>query len=324
VVWYRPFRNTDPPRLLALWHAAGFGRGAAEGFTTDAFEVLVFSQPYFERGGMLLAFPGEEREGDESRALGFVHVGFAANDDGSGIDRETGVVCAIAVLPEARRSGIGGELLRRGIAHLREQGATTILAGPSAGVDPFYIGMYGGARISGFLESDPAAGPFLVSRGFTPIQTHAVFGRDLDDTRDPVNFRLVTVRRKMELRVGPEPARPNRWWLTRFGRLDSVRFLLCPKPGGAAVAGVTVVGLDLYVKKWNARAVGLMDVFVPEEERRNGYAQTLLLEVCRRLREELVTRVEIHIPDTNEAGASLLRSCAFEEVDRGVVYRLDE
>jgi ribosomal protein S18 acetylase RimI-like enzyme len=322
VVWYRPFRNSDPPRLLALWNAADLGRGAAGGFSTDAFEVLIFSQPYFEREGLILAFAGDE--GDESQPLGFVQVGFGPRDDGSGIDRETGVLCAIAVRPDQRRTGLGSELLSRGIAHLRHRGASTILAGPAPGFDPFYIGMYGGARVSGFLESDPAAAPFLRARGFQPLEAHGIFARNLDDTRDPVNFRLVTVRRRMELRVGPEPVRPNRWWLTRFGRLDSVRFLLCPKPGGPAVAGVTVVGLDLYVQKWNARAVGLMDVFVPEEERRKGYAQVLLLEVCRRLREELVTRVEMHVPESNEIGTNLLRSCAFEQVDRGIVYRLAE
>lgn len=316
MVWYRPFRNDDPPRLLRLWHACNLGRGAAEGFGCDAFEVLLFSQPYFDRRELIMA-------GDGDKAIGYVHVGYGPKPDGSALNHELGVVCAIMVDPEYRRKGIGSELLRLGIEQLRERGATTIVAGPSPSCDPFYIGLYGGARVSGFLESDPYATPFMQSRGFEPIVAHTVFHRNLDESRDPVNFRVVTVRRRMELAVGPDPPEPPWWWLTRFGRLDTARFLLVPKRGGPAVAGITVVGLDLYVRKWNARAVGLLDLFVPEDARRNGYAQTLLLEVCRRLREELVSNVEVHVLEGNEAGTKLLKSCAFQAVDRGIVYRLE-
>ncbi len=315
MVWYRPFCNADPPRLLKLWHSCNLGRGAAEGFGCDAFEVLLFSQPYFDRGDLILAGEGEDE------IVGFVHVGFGPKPDGSGLGDELGVVCAVMVAPHRRRTGIGSELLRRGVERLREKGAKHVVAGPSASCDPFYIGLYGGARVSGFLESDPDADPFLRARGFEPALAHRSYFRDLDTSRDPVNFRVVTVRRRMELAVGPDPPQPPWWWLTRFGRLDTARFLLVPKRGGPAVAGITVVGLDLYVRKWNARAVGLLDLFVPEEHRRNGYAQTLLLEVCRRLREELVTCVEVHVAENNEAGNDLLKSCGFEAVDRGVVYR---
>lgn len=314
MVQYRTFRNDDPPRILALWEQAGLGRGAAGGLTVDAFETLNFSQPYFDPVGLIIA-----EEGDQ--LLGFVHAGFGSNADGSALARERGVVCAVIVRPDVRRRGIGRELVARAESYLQRAGATVLLAGPAAPNDPFFFGLYGGSRPAGFLESDPAAAPFFAALGYEPAERIGIYQRDLSRQTDPMSMRLMGIRRRMQLCVGATPPNPTWWWITRFGRLDTVRFQLTLRGDEAAVAAITVVGLDLYLPKWQERAIGMADLHVASAERRQGYAQALILEVCRRMREELVTRVEGHASEAEPHVMALLQSVGFQRVDTGVVYR---
>ncbi len=301
---------------MSLWHAARLGRGAAGGITTDAFELLNFAQRHFDRHGLILAVDSDTRE-----AVGMVHAGFGPNETESDVGVGIGVICAVLVRPEFRRQGVGRELVRRAEEYLRSRGAETILAGPAAPFDPFYVGLYGGGQPSGFLESDPDAAPFFAALGYEPAERYSVLQRDLQTGRDPSSFRLVNVRRKMQLGMTHLPENSSWWWMTRYGRLETLRFVLAPKAGGTPVAGVTVLGLDMYLPKWQERVIGLTDLSVPEGERRKGYAEALLTEVGRRLREELVHKLEAHVSESNPAAAKLFAAAGFTPIDAGVVYR---
>lgn len=299
---------------MALWHASRLGRGAAGGFSFDALELLNFAQRYFDRDGLIVAVDGDA-------IVGMAHAGFGPNDDESALDTGVGVVCSVVVRPEYRRRGIGRELLRRAEEYLRGRGSETILAGPAAPYDPFNVGLYGGSQPSGFLESDPAAEPFFAATGYEPVERIAVLQRDLQTGRDPMSFKVVNVRRKTQLGMTHGPENPTWWWITRYGRLDSLRFVLLPKAGGEPFAGVTILGLDLYLPKWQERVIGLTDLVVPEDERRKGYGQALLLEVAKRLREELVNKLEAHVGESNPGALRVFESAGFGRVDTGIVYR---
>lgn len=339
MIQYRPFQNTDPPKLVSLWHACRLGRGAAEGFSSDAFETVLFAQPYFDPRGLIVACEGDE-------VVGFTHAGFGPSEDETGLSPATGVICAVLVHPDYRRQGIGRELVSRAERYLIEtpadeiatlnppsiasataaeptsgQETRTILAGPAGRDTPFYVGLYGGSRPDGFLESDENAGPFLRTLGYEPRERYFVFQKQLQEQADPMHFRLASIRRKMQLAILDQPEHPSWWWLTRFGRLDSIHCLLVPKNGHQAIAEVTAHGLDLYVRKWESRAVGLTDLHVVASERRQGYAQALLIEVSRRLRQELVGVLEAHAHESDEAAIGVLESAGFERVDTGVVYQ---
>lgn len=316
---YRTFRNGDPPRLLKLWHECELGRGAARPYSTDAFETFNYSQLFFDRAGLILASDG-------TQVVGFVHAGFGCTPDEAALDRSKGVICAVLVHPKQRRQGIGRELLRRAEGYLRERGATEILAGPAPHCDPFYHGLYGGSRPSGFLESDVSAAPFLQASCYQPLERHGVFQRNLSGSRDPMSLRVVTLRRQTELAIADRPARPTWWWHTHFGRwdsagIDSLRFRLVPRNSSEPIAAVTVIGLDQYIPVWQQRAIGLVDVFVAEAYRGQGYGQTLLIEVLRRLRQELITVAEVHAPEANAIATRVVQAAGFERVDTGVVYR---
>lgn len=313
MIEYRRFRNSDPPHIRRLWREAGLGRGAATDLDADSLETVVFAQPYFDREGLILAIDGDQ-------VVGFIHAGFRATADEEHLAFDEGVIYAVIVAVSHRRQGIGRELVRRAETYLQSRGATSLFAGPAAPRDGFYFGIYGGSQPAGFLESDPLAAPFLTAVGYTPFQRRLIYQRSLEERGDPVGLRLMSVRRATKLGACP-PASPPTWWsTTRTGRLDSLTLSLLPKAGGPPVAEVTVVGLDHYMATWQQRAIGLLDLHVPEANRRKGYAQALLVEVCRRVKTDLITLVESHVVEGNEAGIQALKSAGFEHVDTGVVY----
>jgi len=314
VTEYRQFKNTDPPQVLRLWNECQLGRGAATGLHCDEFDELIFSQIYFDPAGLILAC-------QEGKVVGFVHAGFGASEDRSWLSTKDGVICAVMVHPSARQQGIGRELVRRAEQHLRERGSKKIYAGSADPRDPFYCGIYGGSQSAGFLRSDPAAAPFFAKLGYAPCEEHIVFQRSLGaGAADPVGVRLVNVRRTTRLTaLNQEPK--SWWWQTRYGRLDAMHLALVPRAGGTPLARISVVGLDRYVNTWQTRGIGLLGLYVSEANRKKGYGQALLVEVCRRVRDDMVQLAEAHAPKSDAAAIAVLESAGFQPIDSGQVYR---
>lgn len=298
---------------MRLWHECGLGRGAAEGFKPDAFELVNFSQPYFDPDGLIFACEGD-------KPVGFIHAGFGTDEGETSLQSEYGVICVVMVHPQYRRQGIGRGLIQQAEEYLQRRGAKEIQAGQSKRRDPFYFGLYGGARSSGFLETDPNAAPFFSSIGYQAGTTIGVYQRNLTMGTDPIHFKLMAIRRATQVVIADQPTAPSWWWFCHTGRLDALRFRLAPKKGGAPIAGVSVVGLDAFIAKWNARAVGLVDIHVRKEDRGKGYGRALLVEVSRHMRQELITLAEIHAPDTNEVAIEAIEGAGFERIDTGIVY----
>lgn len=313
LIQYRHFRNADPPQLLRLWHEAGLGRGAAFGITCDALDLLVFSTQHFDPRGLIVAL-------DDNRLVGFVHAGFGSNDTGSGVSPQAGVISVVMVHPTYRRRGIGRELVKRAEDYLQAAGTWNIQAGQSPSRDPFYTFLYGGSESPGFLESDPLAAPFFTALGYEPREKWLVYHRELVGRTDVIDNRVIVNRRTLQLQMTEKLRTLAPWWVTRLGQLDSIRFQEVPKRGGTPVAEVTCFALETYGHTWRCRAAGLLDLFVPPDQRRKSYGKTLLIDVCRRLREEQIDLVAMQVSETNVAGNRLLVTCGFEIVDTGIVY----
>lgn len=290
------------------------GRGAARPDSIHAFEVAVFALPYFDPEGLIIAE-------DNGKVVGFVHAGFGFSDDLNSLNHDQGVICWLVVSQTHHRQGIGKELVDRAEEYLQRKGAKWIQAGQSRYRDPFYFGLYGGARCSGFLKSDTLAGPFLRSVGYEPVEFTNIYQRDLKGSRDPMNIKLMNLRRKTELQVAEQPQKPSLWWLTHFGNIESMYFSLVDKRDHKRIASLTIVGLDHFIGRWKERVIGLVDVFVEPEYRAQGYGTTLVIESLRRLKSEFITRAEIHVSTEHPNALKAIETAGFQVIDSAAVYR---
>ncbi len=315
MIHYRSFRNSDPPNVLRLWHEAELGRGAALGFNCDALDLLVFSEPYFKSDGLIFAIDDETHQ-----PVGYVHAGFGPNGTGTELDFTQGVICVVMVLPAYRRKGIGSELVKRAEAYLQSKGTTQIQAGESGQRSPFYLGLYGGSDAVGFLESDAAAKPFFTKLGYTVSQRHLLFRREISQKNDPFDPRLVPIRRRVQLGMMDQPEAANWWWMTRTGRFDSISFILAQQTAPELLARATVWGMDFQSASWRHRTVGLQDLFVPVPERRKAYAKTLVLEVMRQMREQLITHLDLSAPENDVPAVNLCNKLGFTPLDAGETF----
>jgi ribosomal protein S18 acetylase RimI-like enzyme len=314
VIHYRSFRNTDPPILVDIWNEVFTGRGAVRLRHSTPLEHYVFAKPYFDPAGLILAL--DEREG-----IGFVHAGFGDNQDHTGISPLHGVTCMLGVRPSYRRRGIGSELLRRSEEYLRGKGATAFHAGPAPPYDPFYLGLYGGSEPAGFLASDPAAEPFFTRREYRVCQTNLVFQRRLDRPVKVVDSRFAGHRSRFELRIVPRK-RAETWWqeATR-GLVEPFEFRLEEKLSGHVVAQASVWEMEGFSWRWNQPSVGLTDLLVQPNWRRQGVGKFLLAQILRYLQEQYFGIVEMHTPQGNDIAVKLFRAVGFEQVDTGHAFR---
>ena len=308
MVQYRTFHNRDPKHFLKLWHNCGLGPSAAEGFPCDVLEYFVFSPPFFDRTGFFVATEGDE-------IVGICHASFAATEDESRLDRTQGCIAALMVRPDFRRQGIGRELVRRAEGYLTEAGATSIQLGAGLNRNGFYNGIYGGLQSSGFNISSAPWHGFSEALGYAPASRTQILHRDLTNGRDPVSSRLIRHRRRLNLVITDRVSEMSWWWHARFGQLDSLQFELRQRHDEHLVASGQIVGLDVFVPKWGIRAVGIQNVNVPEEFRRHGYGLSLVLEICRRLREQSIQLIEAQVDDSNSAALELFQTAGFECVE---------
>ena len=312
---YRPYHNSDPPGLHQLWHQSRLGKNAAEGFGCDIFELFAISPPYFERGGLIVA------EDDAGRLVGYVHAGFAVNAAETGLDYSQGILAALMVHPEYRRRGIGRELVQRAEQYLVSRGARTCEAGGGLNRNGFYCGIYGGLEAAGFCSEAMAGRDFFAACGYVSAAETCVLRRDLQRSRDPVHARLLRLRRSLQMLITDRPGPESWWWFCRFGQMDSMRIELHTRETDELVAAGQIVGMDLFIPKWGVRSVGLRQILVPEALRRYGYGQFLVLEICRRLRDEHVQLVEAQVSVDNVAALELFTSSKFELHGRLQTFR---
>jgi ribosomal protein S18 acetylase RimI-like enzyme len=313
VVEYRTFRNTDPPLLVQIWNESLTGRGAARLRHSTVLERHVLSKPYFEAAGLLIA----EENGV---ALGFSHVGFGPNQRETQLARSIGVVCLVAVRPAFRRRGIGSELLRRAEAHLRERGAQTIEFGAAKPVNPFYFGIYGGSDQPGLLDTEGAAG-FLERRGYKGWENTIVYQRVLDQPVNIADGRFAALRRKYDVRILPRIPLGTWWQECAVGLVEPVEFRLEDKTTGKAIARANAWEMEAFSSTWNQPAVGLLDISVRDDLRRQGLAKFLLAQMLRYLQDQYFGVVEVQAAESDKTAAALFASVGFEKVDVGRAYR---
>jgi ribosomal protein S18 acetylase RimI-like enzyme len=312
----RCFRNDDPPKLAEIWNEAFTGRGTYPLRSLSPLERCVLSKPFFDPAGLIVAE-------DAGAPVGFVHAGFGPTDDESRIDPARGVVCVIAVRSSHRRTGVGAELLRAAESYLAGKGATSIQAGARWPRCPFYFGLYGGSNMPGFLDSDSTTGPFLLGLGYRAGETTAVLQRRLDQPVSAADPRFVAIRRRYDTRLMPQMAIGSWWQECVYGLLEPAEFRLEDKLSRMPAARALLWEMEGYSWRWGCPSVGVLDIQVRTDVRRQGLAKFLLSQILRRLQEEYFGIVEAQAPEQNLTAVALFQSLGFQSVDTGRVYLKD-
>ena len=224
------------------------------------------------------------------------------------------------VLPSHRRRGIGTELLRRAEQYLQEKGATAIVAGQHQPYEPFYLGLYGGSSMPGFLSSDTAATPFFEAHGYQTEQTTLVFQRRLDGPLNIVDPRFAALRRQLELRVLPRVGIGTWWNEAVFGPLEPLEFRLEEVTNRRLAARTEVWEMETFGWSWGLPTVGLLNTEVRDDLRRQGVGKFLLVSILRYLQEQYFALVEAQVEERNQVAVKLFQSLGMQQVDVGRTF----
>lgn len=306
---FRTFRNGDPPALAAIWGACGLGPcGSAP--PAAFLERSIFSKPYFDPAGLLIA----EADG---KPVGFAHAGFGPNADESAIDRRRGVICALLVHPEHRRRGLGRELLERAENYL---GCPEVQAGAARPLNPFYFGLYGGSDQPGVLASDAAAGPFFVRHGYRAVRSSQVLELRFAEPLAPQDPRSADIRRQFDIRFLPGASISSWWQDCVLGWIEPVEFRLEDKRTGQPAARVVVWEMDNVEGRWSESAVGILELLVRTDMRRQGLGRYLVDQLLRAVQDQRFGIVKAQAAAENIAAIRLFRSLGFRQTDTGHVY----
>jgi ribosomal protein S18 acetylase RimI-like enzyme len=313
VIQYRTFRNADPPGLVEVWNETFTGRGAVRMHGSLWLEYFLFAKIYFDPQSLIIAQV-------DQKIVGFAWTGLGPNDVENDLDTSSGVVCLLGVAPPFRRQGIGSELLRRAEAYLQTHGSKELFAGPMYPLNPYTFGVYGGSYSPGFLDSDPLARFFFEHNGYAIESSSLVFQRSLKQALNIGDGRFAAHRLRYEIRSSPFQG--TTWWQECIlGPVELHEYRLQDKLTGRTAARALLWEMETYTQRWNEHAIGITDLVVPDEMRRQGLARFLMAQLLRYLQDQFFSIVEMQVLADNTAGINLLRSLGFEQVDTGHIYR---
>jgi ribosomal protein S18 acetylase RimI-like enzyme len=312
LIEYRAFRNTDPPQLAEVWRSQHASRGLMQPMSVSLLDRYVLSKPTFDRDGLIVA-------ADDEKLLGFAHAGFGPNSQGTNLCHEHGVTSLVLTRPDADPR-VARELLSRAEEYLTSRGARTLYGGGGYPMSPFYYGLYGGSELSGVLDSDSAQRELFVEAGYRPCARSVILQRDLAGFRPVVDRQQMQIRRTTRLSTMVDPPSQTWWDAVIFEPFERTRWNLAEREGGPSLASVYVWALETMTGAWGVRAAGIVDLVVPDEQRRRGLATNLLGETIRQLQAQGISLVEVHVPEENAAARGVFTNLGFQQVDASTLY----
>ncbi len=315
---FRPFRNSDPPALTRLWNQAVPGATTARPLRVHELDLHACGQPIFDADGLIVA----ELEG---RVVGFVHAGFGPDlppDPARPLEvsSSVGTTAMLIVEPGHDDGNLAQALLASAEDYLRSRGAQVLYAGSLFPLNPFYWGIYGGSEGSGILSGQGDFHRAVMARGYAPAGTIVLLEADLSqpESRDP---RTPLIRRQAQAEFF-EDALPPHWWQNlAIGDFPLTDVHLISRTDGTVIARASTWEMRWFGREDGRVRAGLLDVYVPPEHRRKGFARFLIGEILRRARSNLVHCVEVQTSAENQPALALYASLGFAPVDQATFYR---
>ncbi len=311
---YRSFHNADPPALARLWRSRFGQPGFDVSVTTGILEQFVFSRLYFDPAGLILAWEGD-------RLVGAIHAGFGADDSGTDVSRDLGVISHVMLDcrgPEGRT--VAAELINRAEAYLEANGAKVFYGGQVRPINPFYLGLYGGSELPGILETDTDSLQAFRETGYEEIDRTIAYRFELSRFRPTMDRRHVMVRRKMMVTETLDPPTANWWEACTLGNFDLIRFDVRTR-AGEPVGHALFRGMDLGGTKATFSSAGLIELEVETDQRRQGVATYLLTEAFHILARQGVRRLGLRTMFHNAVARAFYARLGLEPADRGIVLR---
>jgi GNAT superfamily N-acetyltransferase len=316
VYTFRPFRNSDPPRLADIWRDQPAQRGRMQPATPALLEQLIFSKPYFDPAGLIVALHNEI-------PVGFAHAGFGANDELSAISTDIGTTYQLMIRSDHREGPLPGELLAHSENYLRERGAKVIYAGGVRPLNAFYLGLYGGSELPGVLLGDTGFHIACGQRGYREIDRVKILQLDAACFRAPITRNQRQLRREMVCQEIPSPPSRSWWEACTTGAFERIRFLLTRPCSCEPMADVWFWDIEPLSTAWGRPTAGMFDLSVPSDQRRKGLATFLLGEAFERLRNRGILLIEAQTMQQNAPALAMYHKLGFKQVDEGVMYRKD-
>lgn len=311
---FRPFRNSDPPRIAQLWSCQPPQRGLAQPVSASVLELCLFSKQYFDPKGLTVAFEGDQ-------LVGFSHAGFGPNSELTGLDTSMGTTHMVMVREDLWGSSLPDELLQRSEAYLREQGAKVLYGGGINPLNGFYLGLYGGSELPGILLSDTNRRELLARHQYRERGRVVVLQRDLVRFRPMVNREQRKVAREVNFETQYSPLTRSWWNTSVYGSLERIQFLLRRRRQDKVVASVMFWDIEPLASSWGLRVAGMYDLWVDSESRRHGYGTYLLSEAFKELHKRGISMIESQTMLTNAPAIEFYKKLGFAPIDHGLVYR---
>ncbi|MDH3717524.1 MAG: GNAT family N-acetyltransferase [Planctomycetota bacterium] len=309
----RSFRNSDPPHLVTIWEDARENQPFIRKLTVELLDELVFSKPYFDPEGLIVAVADQQ-------PVGFVHAGFGPSEDLSRLDQRCGVISMLAVQHRPDQANISAQLLQRGEQYLHERGAEKIYALGNGTNSPFYTGLYGGSDLPGVLMSDAPRLATFRDQGYHEVDQVYVYRRDLAGFRPKVDRVQLQLRRTMTVEVVADVA-PSSWWeACTKSFYEQIRAQMRPKVGGPCVATVVFWDMELLAASWDCRrALGVGPIQVASANGEPAVAHVLVGEALKQLSEKGFASVDGQAAQNDKDTQRVFDALGMPQIDTGVV-----
>ncbi|MDE0736683.1 MAG: hypothetical protein OSB47_12725, partial [Pirellulaceae bacterium] len=289
----RPFLNSDPPHIVDLWHSQPPQRGLVPRINTTFLSQHVLGKPYFDREGMPMAF----RDG---RLVGFAHVGFGPNADGSQLSEETAVVSMLMTRNGSSDSSIAAELLDYCEAYCRKRDSKRLFAMGAPGLCPFYLGLYGGCQVPGVLREQAAARDAFAVAGYEIVDRTLIMHCPLSDGAIPIDRSQHLLRRNYDIEAAVNPSDRNWWEASTLGHFSRIQFDLIDQSGKRPTGEVRVWDMQPLASAWNITVAGLVDINLAEQ-------QPVVLALCQPKQQPVCESVGQPVRESDAADAGAIR-----------------